>query len=362
MFIHDHRKQWPVRVMCTALEVHPSGYYAWSKRPAVTKSAEECSLVLDLRTLHRKSKCSSGSRRLSRELKAAGRFVGRHKVRRLMREDGLHTKRTLRRHVETTNSNHSYRIAPNVLERNFHADEPNQKWCADFTYIDTLRGFVYLAVVMDLFSRRIIGWYIAEAMTQELTITAMKRAMKQRKYPKRVIVHSDRGSQYAADDYRATLREFDGIASMSRKGDPWDNAPMESFFATLKTEGFQDIRFRDLYHVQTDALQYIENVYNRNRLHSTLGYSTPVQFERAFFQHQQLTKQSVYKTGPFHTFEIMHLIPSWFHLMSASAGHRILLSAVVQRVGAVSRGIIARVPLFTLSMMFVVRKLRPNTL
>lgn len=293
MFIQNHKDQWPVRVMCSALEVHPSGYYAWTRHTTSTRDAEDRLLVLEMRKQHRLSKRRSGSRRLALAITALGMRVSRHRMRRLMREDGLQTKRTPRRHVVTTDSNHSFRIAPNLLARNFNAEEPNQKWCADFTYIDTLCGFVYLAVVMDLFSRRIVGWYIAETMTQDLTITALKRAMWQRKYPKQVIVHTDRGSQYAADDYRSTLRDFDGVASMSRKGDPWDNAPVESFFATLKTESFQDIRFRDLQHVQSEALQYIENEYNRNRLHSTLAYTSPVQFERAFIQKQQLTKQSV---------------------------------------------------------------------
>jgi len=293
MFIHDNKEQWPVRVMCAVLNVHASGYYAWVNRPARTACSGERAIVLEMRKQHSKSKRAIGSRRLSKALQAVGLRVGRHRMRRLMREDGLQTKRTPNQRVKTTDSNHSFRIAPNLLARNFHAELPNQKWCADFTYIATDRGFVYLAAVMDLFSRRIIGWHVADSMTQELTITALKRAMKQRKNPVQVIVHTDRGSQYAADDYRTTLRDFDGMASMSRKGDPWDNAPIESFFATLKTESFQDIRFRDLQHVQSEALQYIENEYNRNRLHSTLADSTPVQFERAFIKQQELTKQSV---------------------------------------------------------------------
>lgn len=290
MFIQNRKGQWPVRVMYSALDVHPSGYYAWTRRAPGTRDNEKLTLVLEMRKQHRLSNRRSGSRRLARTITGLGMRVSRHTMRRLMREDGLQTRRTPRRHVVTTDSNHSFRIAPNLLARNFHAERPNQKWCADFTYVDTLRGFVYLAVVMDLFSRRIVGWYVADTMTQELTITALKRAMKQRKYPKHVIVHTDRGSQYAADDYRSTLRGFDGVASMSRKGDPWDNAPMESFFATLKTESFQDFRFSALQHVQAEAQQYIENLYNRNRLHSTLAYTSPVQFERAFIQQQQLTK------------------------------------------------------------------------
>lgn len=293
MFIHEYRTQWRVTVMCHVLEVHPSGYYAWTKRPPHEMSEEERAIVMAMREIHRKSRRTNGSRRMVRELRRQGKVVGRHRIRRLMQEDGMRTVQTPRKFVVTTDSNHSHRIAPNLLDRKFDAAEPNQKWCADFTYIQTLRGFVYLAVVMELFSRRIIGWHVADSMTQELTITALKRAMKQRGKPKHVIVHTDRGSQYAADDYRATLRSYDGIASMSRKGDPWDNAPVESFFATLKTEGFQDTLFRDLQHVQSEALQYIENVYNRNRLHSTLDYTTPVQFERAYIRQQKLTKQSV---------------------------------------------------------------------
>lgn len=293
MFIHNHRTEWPVAVLCAVLEVHPSGYYAWQKRAPINRSNEERAIVIEIRNEHRRSRRSSGSRRLCKALRAVGIRVGRHRMRRLMREDGIVAKRTPRKSVTTTDSNHSYRIAPNILNRDFSAAMPNVRWCADFTYVRTNTGFAYLAVVLDLFSRRVVGWHVAGAMTQDLTIKALRNAMRHRKNPKCVLVHTDRGSQYAADAYRDTLKSFDGIASMSRKGDPWDNAPMESFFATLKVEAFDDIQFNDVAHVRMEAQQYIENEYNRNRLHSTLGYQSPVQFERAFFQQQQLTKQSV---------------------------------------------------------------------
>lgn len=293
MFIHQHKREWPVSVMCAVLEVHPSGYYAWVQRPPSTKRDRHRTIVLEMRNHHRKSRRASGSRRLRKSLSGAGIRVGRHLLRRLMREDGIVAKRTPNQRVTTTDSNHSHRIAPNHLNRDFQAAMPNQKWCADFTYIPTSAGFVYLAVVLDLFSRRVVGWHVADTMTQELTITALKRAMRLRKYPKNVLVHTDRGSQYAADVYRDILRGFGGIASMSRKGDPWDNAPMESFFATLKIEAFDEITFKDVDHVRTEALQYIENEYNRSRLHSTIGYSTPVQFERAFNSNKQMTITSV---------------------------------------------------------------------
>jgi len=222
MFIQEHRTQWPIRVMCLVLEVHPSGYYAWTKEQPHATCDEERAIVLEMREIHRKTKRATGSRRMRRQLRLKGLIVGRHRIQRLMREDGMRVVRTPRAFVVTTDSNHNDRIAPNLLDRKFEATKPNQKWCADFTYINTLSGFVYLAIVMDLFSRRIIGWCVSDVMTQDMTMTALKRAMKLRKNPKFVIVNTDRGSQYTADAYRTMLHTYDGIASMSRKGNPWE--------------------------------------------------------------------------------------------------------------------------------------------
>lgn len=293
MFIRHHLEQWSVRMMCDVLHVAPSGYYAWARRPERVPSAEECKVLLAMREIHEATKRVTGSRRMQRELRLRGFVVSRHTVRRLMREDGMRVVRTPRRFQGKTDSTQPSRVASNLLDREFQAAEPNQKWCADFTYIATRKGFVYLAVVMDLFARRIIGWHVADIMTDTLTITALTQAWKNRNMPTGVMMHSDRGSQYTSDDYWTTLNDCGAVVSMSRKGNPWDNAPVESFFATLKTEGFQKTQFRDLEHVRSVAWQYIENTYHRQRLHSTLDYTTPVQCERAFQNEQRVTMQSV---------------------------------------------------------------------
>lgn len=293
MFIREHQKQWPVTMMCKELHVSASGYYAWTKRPECEPTEEERALLLKMRDIHTKTKHTTGSRRMRHLLRLENIVASRHRIRRLMREDGMRVVRTPRRLHPKSACTAATRVAPNVLDRNFCATEPNQKWCADFTYIATRMGFVYLAVVMDLFSRRIIGWHVADTMSDTLTITALTQAWKSRGMPSGVLMHSDRGSQYTSDDYWATLNDCGAVVSMSRKGNPYDNAVVESFFATLKIEGLQKTRFRDLEHVQMVAWQYIENAYHRQRLHSTLDYITPVQCERAFFEEQRLTMQGV---------------------------------------------------------------------
>ena len=291
MFIREQSYLWPVRVMCSVLSVHPSGYYKWLRRPASETTAEELSLLKTIREIHRKSKCTIGSRRMVEELAGKGVSVGRHRVRRLMRHDGLVVKRTPRhRGIATTDSNHRYQVSDNLLRRNFTATAPNQKWSCDITYIRTLSGFVYLAIVMDLYSRRIIGWHVSQDRTQQLTIKAVWKAWKARKQATGMIIHSDRGVEYAAHGYRNFIQRYcKAKQSMSRRGNCWDNAPVESFFATLKIEECESAPFRDLYHVQHRLGYYIEHVYNRRRLHSTLGYQTPVAFEGQFFKQLKLS-------------------------------------------------------------------------
>lgn len=251
MFIRDHGKVWPVRVMCEVLNVSPSGYYDWRKRLPGTPEDDKV-LVLAIRELFSESNSTFGSRRMVRELRKRGHDVGRDRVRRLMREDGLQTKHAAtKRRISTTDSNHSETIAPNLLDRNFDPAEPNQAWSCDITYIRTRAGFVFLAIVMDLYSRRIIGWAVSDEMHQGLTIRALYRAWVNRKRPTGVLIHSDRGSQYAAKAYRRLISErMRCIQSMSRKGNCWDNAPVESFFSTLKIEAIDEVLFRDLESVQ----------------------------------------------------------------------------------------------------------------
>lgn len=203
MFIDANRKQWPVRVRCTVLEVHPSGYYAWKPRPAKTSTEEERSLLLAMRQIYKESRRATGTRGMVKELKNLKHDVGRKRVRRLMNEDGMVAKRTPRfRSVATTNSDHDHPIAENLVNRDFSQAAPNMVWSCDITYIRTRRGFVYLAVVMDLYSRRIIGWHVAEHMTQRLTLLALWKALKTRGLPTGMIMHSDRGVKYAARGYR----------------------------------------------------------------------------------------------------------------------------------------------------------------
>lgn len=289
MFINNHRHCWPVRLQCYVLQVSASGYYAWLKRPEPQLSDDERKLVRAMREIDEKSNHTFGSRRMYKELRRGNLVAGRHKMRRLMREDGIRVKRTPRRAlVQTTDSQHQHPVADNRLNRNFTVTKPNTVWAADITYVQTNAGYVYLAVVMDLFSRRIIGWHLSETITQQLTITALWKAWKNRSYATGMLIHSDRGSQYAAAGYRQFLTDYcKATQSMSRKGNCWDNAPVESFFATLKTEEFNDINFVDLEHLKRQAAHYIENIYNRRRLHSTLGYTTPVDFENNYFRNQK---------------------------------------------------------------------------
>jgi transposase InsO family protein len=250
-----------------------------------------------MRAIDKESKHSTGTRGMVQALRNRNHTVGRNRVRRLMKEDGMVAKRTPRyRRIATTNSAHDHPVAENLINRDFTPAAPNTVWSWDITYIRTQRGFVYLAIVMDLYSRRIIGWHVAEHITQRLTIVALWKAWKHRGMPAGMIIHSDRGMQYAARGYRQFLEKHcKARQSMSRKGNCWDNAPVESFFATLKIEGLDEAGFvyRDLEHVQREAWQFIEHRYNRRRLHSTLGYTTPIAFEGEYIRKQQLTTSSV---------------------------------------------------------------------
>jgi putative transposase len=285
----EHASQWDVGTMCRVLHVSRSGYYAWKQRPESERTEDDLKLVRTMRALFDEHGRTIGSRSMMKHLRANGYGIGRCKTRRLMREDGLVSKRTPKmRAVTTTDSNHDHPIAENVLQRQFAQSEPNRAWVSDITYIRTQRGFVYLAIVMDLYSRRIIGWHVSDTMTQELTIRAVWMAWTRRGRPAGVIVHSDRGSQYAANAYRRLLTErCRCVQSMSRKGNCWDNAPAESFFATLKMEQFEGLEIKDLEAAKYHAWYFIEIMYNNKRLHSTLGYVAPCQFEGAYIRNQK---------------------------------------------------------------------------
>ena len=278
-FIEDHRKTFLVRVMCSVLEVSASGYYAWRHRPESIRSQANQVLLGDIRRVHADSRRRYGSPRVHAALLAEGQRVGRNRVARLMRRHGIavRTKRCFR---VTTDSKHGFPVAPNLLDRKFTAPGPNKVWLADMTYIPTGEGWLYLAVVLDLFSRKVVGWAMRETMAQELTLSALQMAITNRKPGPGLLQHSDRGSQYAAHDYRRLLAKHGMLCSMSRKGNCWDNAPMESFFGSLKTELEEDGPFLTRQHARSTLFSFLEVFYNRTRLHSAIGYKTPADMEQ----------------------------------------------------------------------------------
>ena len=234
-FIRDHQAHWPVAVQCSVLEVSRSGYYSWLGRPESATRQANRSLSREIAEIHRDSRSSYGSPRIYRALRRRGHTVGRHRVARLMRRDGLQAK-SRRRFKATTDSRHPHPVAPDLLHRAFTPEGPNRVWASDITYIRTLEGWLYLAVVMDLYSRGIVGWSMAERLTSPLVRDASQMALRQRRPPAGLLHHSDRGSQYAAGDYQELLTKNGIVCSMSRRGNCWDNAPVESFFSTLKRE------------------------------------------------------------------------------------------------------------------------------
>ena len=279
-FIRQQMKAYPVTVLCQVMRVSRSGFYDYLKRfkqgPVLDPSEER--LKSQMRQIFKWSKASYGSRRMRKQLGDDGFIIGRYKTRRLMRELGLKAKAP-RRYKVTTDSRHSFRIAPNVLDRQFDVPAPDTVWTADISYVWTLEGWLYLAVVMDLFSRRIVGWAMDKRMKTDLALNALAMAYWHRKPPKGLLHHSDRGSQYACPDYQKRLEQYGMQASMSRKGDCWDNAPTERFFRSLKSERLRLCRFETRTSAKIEILDYI-TFYNGLRLHSTLGYLCPIAYEK----------------------------------------------------------------------------------
>ena len=275
-FIRDHVAAFPVQVMCAVLGVSRGGYYAWVSRPESAHAAADRALAAKIRDVHADSRGRYGSPRVHAELRAHGRRVGRKRVARLMRGMGLSARRK-RRFRRTTDSAHGFPVAPNLLGRDFTAAAPDRVWLADLTYLWTAEGWLYLAVVLDLFSRRVVGWAMAEHRGHELALAALDMAIARRRPAPGLVQHSDRGRQYAAHGYRARLRAHGMLCSMSRKGDCWDNAPVESFFATLKGELVEQRDYLTRDEARADVFQYVEGWYNRRRLHSSIGYLTPEQ-------------------------------------------------------------------------------------
>jgi len=290
--IARHRDEYPLRLMCDVVEVSPAGYQAWRKRTTPSDRAllDEI-LMARVRILFERSNETYGSPRIHADLKDEGVHVGRKRVARLMRQGGM-TARRPRRWTRTTDSNHAQPIAPNVLARQFDVRtsfdangvravrEPNRVWVSDITYLPTAEGFLYLATVLDLSSRRCVGWAMRDTLEAELATSALRMALEQRRPPAGLLFHSDRGVQYACEEFRAMLTAHRIDASMSRKGNCWDNAVAESFFATLEVELVARSRWRTRAEARRDVFAFIETWYNRVRRHSTLGYRSPATYEK----------------------------------------------------------------------------------
>jgi len=273
-------KAYPITILCKVMAVSRSGFYAYLKRRSsgTGKGPGDAALKDRAKQIFEQSRGSYGSRRIMRQLHSEGYETGRYKVRRIMRDLGL-VARTPKRFKITTDSRHSLPVAQNVLDRKFDVASPNTVWTADITYVWTLEGWMYLAVVMDLYSRQIVGWAMDKRMKKQLVIDALSMAYWQRRPPRGVLQHSDRGSQYASHEYQKQLKLFGMKPSMSRKGNCWDNSPTERFFRSLKSERLTACRFHTRDHARSEVLDYI-SFYNGIRLHSTLGYLAPIAFEK----------------------------------------------------------------------------------
>ena len=276
-------------MMCELLSVSRSGLNAARGRTPSKRSRDDKELVEQIRVGQRKHRGRYGRRRMTPEIsEALGHTVNHKRIGRLMREHGLQSHKRRRFRVVTTDSKHAHPVAPNVLERDFEAAAPNQKWLADITYIPTDEGWLYLALVLDLYARKLVGWAMSETMPQELTLQALEVALGWRDAGAGLVHHSDRGSQYAADDYRRKLKALGITVSMSGKGDCWDNAPMESVNGTLKVECVNDEHFETREQAQRVIVEYI-GYYNTDRRHSSLGYVTPAECERRWRAGQDQT-------------------------------------------------------------------------
>jgi len=282
-FVAAHQGEYPVTRQCGVLGVSVSGYYAWRQRQPSARQQADADLLAQIRAVHQASRGLYGSPRVHAALRQAGIRCSRKRVARLMRQAGLHSRRRPRRRIRTTDRQHTCRVAPNRLQRDFSATAPNQKWVGDIVAIWTSEGWLYLAALLDTFSRRIVGWAMGPQRDEVLVTAALQMALAQRVLDGELIHHTDRGSQYTADDYRALLAAHGITVSMSDQGDPYDNAMMESFFSTLRAECTDLQRFSTRHLARSVVFEFIEVFYHRQRLHSALGYSSPVQFEATFF-------------------------------------------------------------------------------
>lgn len=274
----EHCDEFSIALLCQVMEVSVSSYYAWQKRPESERKEENQQIVAKIKDIHKQSRQTYGSPRMYVELKKQNISCSENRVARLMKLHQIAAKRK-RRFVVTTDSKHDLPVAENILNQNFQATKSDQKWATDITYIWTKEGWLYLAVVLDLFSRKIVGWAMDANMERWLVINALKMALQSRHPPKGLLHHSDRGSQYASNDYQQVLSDNNICCSMSRKGNCYDNAVMESFFATLKQELVYHHLYQDRKEAKQEIFEYIQVWYNRKRSHSSLGYLSPEEFE-----------------------------------------------------------------------------------
>ena len=283
LFIKEHQEQFSLSALCRAMQVCRGGFYAWRKRGKSSRQLQNETLTEQIQTAFEESRETYGSPRLFADFKEAGVACSQKRIARLMRVAKIRAVLP-KRFVVTTDSDHDLPIAENLLDRMFGAETPDTRWTADITYIWTGQGWLYLAVILDLFSRRIVGWAMDHTIERSLVLSALDMAIASRRPGPDLLCHSDRGSQYASGDYQKRLEEAGIVCSMSRKGNCWDNAPSESFFASLKKEMVYRTRFETRAQARSAIFEWIEVWYNRKRRHSTLGYLSPEAFER---QHQQ---------------------------------------------------------------------------
>ena len=283
-FIEDHRDRFPVIRMCEVLEVSSSGYYAWRGRPPSKREMANQELTVEIKKAFDASDEIYGSPRIYQVMRKLGLMCSENRVARLMRGVDLRAKQS-RRFRTTTKRNKAHRAAPNRLKRDFSADRVDQKWLADITYIPTAEGWLYLAVLLDLYSRRIVGWAMSDRMTTDLTLAALGMALRERRPGADLIHHSDQGSQYTDSRYQNMLKAHGIEPSMNGVGTWYDNAPMESFFGTLKRERVHHCAYQTRHEASPDVFYYIEGFYNRTRLHSSLGYLSPVDYESVHNRH-----------------------------------------------------------------------------
>jgi transposase InsO family protein len=276
--VKSHRSQYSIQLLCTKLNVSRAGFYKWLTRGISNRAVKRQKLLIEIKSIHDESRGNYGSPRIGEALKKRGLHRNHKTIERVMKQNGIKAK-TRRRFKVTTDSKHNLPVAENILSRQFKTEQQDQCWVSDITYIPTAEGWLYLAVFIDLYSRKVLGWSMSSLMTAEFVLNALRMAIARRGHRVNPLIHSDRGSQYASDLFTAELKLRSCKQSMSRKGNCWDNAVAESFFSTLKTELVHQEKFESRQEAQAKIFDYVEVFYNKQRLHSTLNYMTPEEFE-----------------------------------------------------------------------------------